>query len=202
MVAIVIDLWIGLAFMSSDQIRFGLIAGALVFIYLGYVHLIPSRHSRSMSQRHRFRLCPKEVLIGVVFAFGVALPIWQFGLTLSSLVSVGLVSSLFAANCSLVGLFECDLDRGQQFESIATSVKNIHRTMSLWIGAGVILPLLMSTFEIVPVAIAVAVSASYLSMVVILKSPWTQQSEVSPGVVIDASTIVVPACLLMMARWL
>lgn len=198
-IALAADLWIALSFLTGIQIRLGLVAAALVFVYLGYVHLMPAPRNEHAGQSKRFRICPKECLIGIVFAFGIALPVWQYGFTSEATFSVFLVASLFAANCSLVGLFERDVDRGQEFASLATNGRSIDRTMAWWLFTGIVVSVGFGMIGFVPTAISIGVSGSYLALAVTQFCFRSRQGSVAPGVTIDVATVLIPALIMLVA---
>jgi hypothetical protein len=83
-------LWISTEYLEARTIRTGLILGAIVIFYLASIH------GRSS---HSWKLLPKEIAVGLIFAAGTSVPLWSRweGLT----IFTGCVWLLLAFLCSL-----------------------------------------------------------------------------------------------------
>nr|WP_095738419.1 hypothetical protein [Rhodopirellula sp. SM50] len=132
--ALGLDTALVVAFASDAQLRWGCAAIAVVVAYVASVQF----------PRNSAPWLPKELLAGLVFAFGVSLNAWTAWTpqgTFSLPVSVWMAAILFTTNCLTIAMLERDLDRLQAFDSW---VLRVPRTVSV-LPAALILHALITT---------------------------------------------------------
>ncbi len=108
--ALGLDTALVVAYATDAQLRWGCAAIAVVVAYVASVQF----------PRNSARWLPKELLAGLVFAFGVSLNAWSEltpGDFYPLLISVLMAAFVFTANCLTIAMLERDLDRTQAFDS-------------------------------------------------------------------------------------
>lgn len=99
-------------FASEPQLRWGCMAIAVVIGYVVGVQLVPKPKM----------MIPKELQVGLVFAFGVSLTAWsEVGRheTTELLIATMMAGLLFAGNCLAIAGWERHFDIHQNFDSFA-----------------------------------------------------------------------------------
>lgn len=110
--ALLVDTTLIVCYASETQLRWGCAAIAMVICYVAGVHCAPKMNS----------WLPKELQVGLVFSFGVALTAWseiEIGSVVPLLISTLMAALLFAANCLVIANWECQMDLSQNFRSFA-----------------------------------------------------------------------------------
>ncbi|MDV6029219.1 MAG: hypothetical protein F9B45_03765 [Phycisphaera sp. RhM] len=108
--ALALDTALVVSSATDAQLRWGCAAIAVVVAYVASVQF----------PRNSARWLPKELLAGLVFAFGVSLIAWSeltAGEFRPLLISVLMAAFVFTANCLTIAMLERDLDRIQAFDS-------------------------------------------------------------------------------------
>lgn len=210
-VILVIDVSIALMFLSGVQTRVGLVASTLVTIYLAIVHFGKSARGikSKMSQPSRFRWNGKELLIGIVFAFGVALPVWCDWLEthrvdlVSAVISVSLAAILFASNCWIVGALESSLDRTQNFSSLSNAMPDANRLIAYSSAWWLVVSLAAGLLGFVSVVPALCLAASF-AVLLVMNRFATENAHffrrVAPGLIADALIVMTPLSILFILR--
>ena len=141
LIALTINIALIVSQATESQLRVGFVAIGLVLAYLAGVHLRPRRLT------HR-NVLPKELQIGVVFAFGASLNGWA-SVSPDDRASLGLLmimlAPLFSLNCLAVASLEAKLDAQQGFPSLV----NRHPWSSRW------LPSMLFTYAAITLVLGV-----------------------------------------------
>ncbi|TWT92976.1 hypothetical protein [Neorhodopirellula pilleata] len=120
--------------LSPALIRAGLILATAVLMYGAGVHFVPRNGD---AERGRRRFVPKEIRVGVLFAFGVSLSAWTH-VSVSDPDAIGALflatvaaAVLFSLNCLLVSRWEAGLDEAQSFSQNDIGGKS---SMTRWLS--------------------------------------------------------------------
>ncbi len=156
-----IDVSTMIRFASEPQLRWGIAAVGLAVGYVG-----AAQWWRTLA-----RWLPKEIQIGLVFAFGTSLVAWsepQRAELAELLFTSGLAAILFTLNCLAVGLVEIELDDEQGFDSW---VRRINGGSRPWFTAAVahgVVTAAMVWGRLVPALIGGCLLASDVLLVVLV----------------------------------
>lgn len=127
LVVLAIDVTTMIRGANDSQLRWGLAAAGLV---IGYV-------AAAQLWRTLDRWLPKEIQIGLVFAFGTSLVAWsepRRAESMELLIANGLAAMLFTLNCLAVGIAERELDDQQGFDSL---VRRVNAALRRWFAVAV-----------------------------------------------------------------
>lgn len=203
--ALALDALLIVRFSTDSQLRWGFAAVAIAIAYVTAAQLCQPLG----------RWFPKELQVGIVFAFGTSLVAWSDPKTPDTaplLASVVLVAMLFALNCVCVGLLEIEMDSGQGFISLVRQLSGPRETLMIGIVLHGLLSIGVGLSGGIPLMVAGCLVASdllLLGLVLVTRrqqpsdSRWSQASlrfrSVGfrpPVVFADLALIVPPACWL------
>ena len=176
-------------FASESQLRWGMAAIALVTAYLIGIQLA----------KRCSRLRTKELLIGLIFAFGTSLIVWS-NPEIKSVASVAgamlLAGLLFAFNCVVISFWECGVDRAQGFASAAGSHPTIRRWLPIALFLHLVCTLSFGWFDGLPPLICTSlVGSDALMLGLVIRDDPPQALASLPA---DAAVGLPPAfCLLV-----
>lgn len=97
--AVASGLWITAEYLAPAETSAGALLGVVVALYMAGIHAADRRMERFVS---------KEVVVGVLFAFGSTLPVWSqsAGLSWGGWASLGLFALLCSLNCLSIECWE------------------------------------------------------------------------------------------------
>ena len=203
LIALVIDVGLVFYLATEAQLRIGVVAICLVLAYLAGIHFRPQRFSWQPS-------LPKEVQVGLVFAFGVSLNAWAFATedAQASLVLAMLISAvMFSLNCLTVASAESSLDAQQGFPSAINRLPWSSQWLTPMMIAHSAIAMVFGVVNLIPMLIAICLSVSSVCLALALRYQRAigeggvtrmrfPQSTVS-GLAADAATIVAPSVWLL-----
>lgn len=131
----------------------------LLAVVVGYAWCV---HATARIRDH----VPKEFIVGLVFAFGTALPIMGCGVSWSLALTVALMAAMFMQNCLCVASVQQHADDRQRVSSAISLFPAVGQRLVRWAAgiAGVSILLGLSGSIPSPVAVAMTISSLGLSL--------------------------------------
>ena len=137
---------------TERQLRWGIVAIASVVSYVVAVQLpvVPQRWF------------PKELVAGMVYAFGISLPAWAAAdsLDIRLLASTALTGLLFAGNCVVIALIETRYDREQDVDSAPIRHPSISLKLPVILVGLAMAVLVATSANLIPAQIGASLIAS------------------------------------------
>lgn len=147
-----VDLWIILRQLDRATVLIGALLGAISIVYLAVNHWLGKI----------WRWFPvKEICVGSLFAVGTVMALFpQTDWSIPFLVSFCAFAALCSLNCISIAIWECDLDRAQHKNTIATCWRGIGLCLKFGSIALAVFALVIGLMTKAPASVFFCIGAS------------------------------------------